>query len=799
MKSNYQHIFTPLTVKNMTIKNRIVMMPMGTNYGEQNGEMSFLHINYYKERAKGGTGLIIVENASVDSPQGSNGTTQLRIDHDNYLPRLYKFCEEIHKYGTCIAIQINHAGASAVSARTNMQPVSASDVPSKEGGEIPRPLSVEEIHHIVKKYGEAAKRAQAAGFDAVEIHAGHSYLISQFLSPLTNKRTDEFGGSVENRTRFCRMVIEEVRKQVGPFFPIMLRLSADELMEGGNTLEDTLEYLEYVQDEVDIFDVSCGLNGSIQYQIDANYMKDGWRSYMPKAVREKFGKPCISMGNIRNPKVAEQILADGDADLIGMGRGLIADPEWVNKVEFGDECDIRKCISCNIGCAGNRIGVNRPIRCTVNPTVNSGFDYKKKKVNKPCNVVVIGGGTAGLEAACTAAEVGCATVLIEKSGELGGLARRVGKMPNKQRLGYFPQYLERRAMKLKNLFICKNTEASIEFIEGFKPDIVVNATGSVPLLPNIPGLKENLEAGNVSTIFDLVDHVDSYPEDLSGKKVVVIGGGTAGLEAACTAAEVGCNTFLLEKGETLGGLASVISKIPAKKRLADFPNYLIHRAEQLENLYIFTNTEGTPENIRKFHPNLIVSSTGSAPLLPPIKGLHDRIDKKGSKVASILGMINHINDYPEDMTGKKVVVVGGGAVGLDVVEFFAARNAEISIVEMMDQIGRDLDPVTKNDMKDQMKKHHVAQLTKTALQEVKDSSFLVKDAEGERELSFDYGFVCLGMRAQGQLFAELSDAFVSDDVEILNIGDSKRARRIIDGTLEGRNILNTLTQMGYLQ
>ena len=160
--------------------------------------------------------------------------------------------------------------------------------------------------------------------------------------------------------------------------------------------------------------------------------------------------------------------------------------------------------------------------------------------------------------------------------------------------------------------------------------------------------------------------------------VVVIGGGTAGLEAACTAAEVGCNTFLLEKGETLGGLASVISKIPAKKRLADFPNYLIHRAEQLENLYIFTNTEGTPENIRKFHPNLIVSSTGSAPLLPPIRGLHDRIDKEGSKVASILGMINHINDYPEDMTGKKFVVVGGGAFGLDVVEFFAARNAVVN-------------------------------------------------------------------------------------------------------------------------
>ena len=665
MKNDYPHIFSPLTVKNMTIKNRIVMMPMGTNYGEQNGEMSFLHINYYEQRAKGGTGLIIVENASIDSPQGSNGTTQLRIDHDNYLPRLFKFCENIHRYGTKIAIQINHAGASAVSSRINMQPVSASDIPSKEGGEIPRPLSKDEILHIVKKYGEAAKRAQTAGFDAVEIHAGHSYLISQFLSPITNKRTDEFGGSVEIRTRFCRMVIDEVRKQVGPFFPIMLRLSADELMEGGNTLDDTLKYLDYLQEEVDIFDVSCGLNGSIQYQIDANYLPDGWRSYMAKAVKEKFNKPCISMGNIRDPKVAERILADGDADLIGMGRGLIADPAWVNKVATGHECDLRKCISCNVGCAGNRIGVNRPIRCTVNPSVLEGDVYKKLHVNKNCNVVVIGGGTAGLE-------------------------------------------------------------------------------------------------------------------------------------AACTAAEVGCNTFLLEKGNELGGLASLISRIPAKNRLADFPHYLMHRAEQLENLYIFKNTEGTPENIRKFHPNIIVSSTGSAPLLPPITGLKDRIDNENYNIYSILGMISHINDFPKDLEGKKVVVVGGGAVGLDVVEFFADRNADISIVEMMDQIGRDLDPVSKNDTKTMMKKHNVHQLTKTALLEVKDSSFLVKGDGEPYELPFEYGFVCLGMRAQGQLYQNLTEEFSSEDVEIMNIGDSQRARRIIDGTQEGRNILTILEQRGYL-
>lgn len=666
MRKNYKHIFEPLTIRRMTLKNRIMMTPMGTNYGEQSGEMSFLHINYYEQRAKGGTGLIMVENASVDSPEGSNGTTQLRIDHDNYIPRLFKLTETIHKHGTCIGIQLNHAGASAQSARTHMQPVSASDIPSKEGGEIPRPLEKDEILRIVKKYGEAARRAQIAGFDTVEIHAGHSYLLSQFLSPLTNKRTDEFGGSAENRTRFTRLVMEEVRRQVGPFFPIFLRISADEFMEGGNTLEDSLKYLEYIQEEADVLDVSCGLNGSIQYQIDANHFPDGWRSYMAKAVKEKFNKPCVTMGNIRDPQVAEDILARGDADLIGMGRGLIADPEWVNKVEFGNICDIRKCISCNIGCAGNRIGINRPIRCTINPSVPEGEVYKKQRINRPCNVVVIGGGTAGME-------------------------------------------------------------------------------------------------------------------------------------AACTAAEVGCTTFLIEKKPYLGGLAAEISKIPDKKRLADFPNYMIHRTGALKNLFAFTGMDADTEFIRSLKPNIIVNATGSSPLLPPIPGLHENIDKEGGRVSSILNMIKNVADYPQDLTGKKVVVIGGGAVGLDVVEFFAPRHADVSIVEMMPVIGNGIDPVSKADITALMKKHHVTQLPNTALKEVRADSFLVETADGLKELPFDYGFVCLGMKAEHPVLQQIRDAFGEDDsIEIINIGDSVRARRIIEGTEEGRNILNTLSRRGYL-
>lgn len=664
MKSMYKHIFEPLTIRRMTMKNRIMMTPMGTNYGEQSGEMSFLHINYYEQRARGGTGLIMVENANVDYPLGSNGTTQLRIDHDNYLPRLFKLTETVHKHGACIGIQINHAGASAQSARTQMQPVSASDIPSKAGGEIPRPLEKEEILQIVKKYGQAAKRAQAAGFDTVEIHAGHSYLISQFLSPLTNHRTDEFGGSAENRARFARMVLEEVRAQVGPHFPIFVRISADEFLEGGNTLEDTLDYLQYFQEEADVIDVSAGLNSSIQYQIDANYLPDGWRSYMAKAVKERYGKPCVTTGNIRNPQVAEDILAKGDADIIGMGRGLIADPDWVNKVEFGDVCDIRKCISCNIGCAGNRIGINRPIRCTVNPAVLHGEVYKKQRVSKPCNVVVIGGGTAGLE-------------------------------------------------------------------------------------------------------------------------------------AACTAAEVGCTTFLLEKKPYLGGLAAEISKIPDQKRLADFPNYLIHRAHKLKNLFVFTQTEATTEFIKNLKPNILVNATGSLPLLPPIAGLHDTLGKPGSHVYSIFDMIQHVDQYPEDMTGKKVCVIGGGAVGLDVVEFFAPRGAEVSIVEMLPAIGNGIDPISKVGTFALMDKYHVRQMPNTALKEVRDDSFLVETLEGKETLNFDYGFVCLGMKANTPVLAELQNAF-GDEIEVINIGDSVRARRIIEGTDEGRNILNTLEKHGYL-
>ncbi|MBV7272919.1 FAD-dependent oxidoreductase [Clostridiaceae bacterium UIB06] len=665
MKGKYPNLLSPITINGMTLRNRTVMPPIGSNFATVSAEVSEEMIKYYELRAKGGTGLIIVENACVDFPMGTNGTKQCRIDDNQYVPGLYTLVERLHAYGAKVSIQLNHAGASAYAARLGgMQPVSASNIPSKTGGAIPRPLTVEEMKGIAKKYGEAAARAQLAGFDSVEIHAGHSYLINQFLSPLFNNRTDEFGGSAENRARFAVMIIDSVREAVGLRFPISIRVSADDMLKGGNTLEDSLELMEFMQEKVDFLNISVGQNDNLYLQHDKMSLAEGWRSYMAKAFKEKFNKPVITSGNIRSPKVAEEIISKGDADLLAMGRGLIAEPYWANKVADGQEHLLRRCISCNIGCADHRLAKSQPIRCSINPDLLFEDSYKEKKVKKDINVVVIGGGTAGLEAACTAAEVGCNVTLLEQKDRLGGLAWMIGTIPAKGRIHYFVEYLENRVKELPNLKIRLNTKASEEILDELNPDLIINATGSKPLLP-------------------------------------------------------------------------------------------------------------------------------------PIAGLLDRVDKEASKIKSIFGFINNISSFDKECKGKKVVVVGGGAVGLDVVEFFAERGADVSVIEMMPVIGRDLDTNTKLDVYHMMKENKVKQLANTSLLNVNDSSFTVRNSEGASvDISFDYGFVCLGMKVESAELPKIEAYAEEKCIKLLNIGDSAKVRRIISGVEEGRNVVKTLEVMG---
>lgn len=667
MNAQYPNISAPLTIKRTTLKNRIIMPPMGSNFASMNGEVTEEMKTYYGTRAKGGTALITVENACIDYPFATNGTKQLRIDKNQYIPGLYELTEQIHKYGCLASIQLNHAGASAYPERLEgLQSVSSSSVPSKEGNPAPRPLTKEEILTIVDKFAKAAERAIAAGFDVLEIHGGHSYLLDQFLSPYYNKRTDEFGGSYENRARFARLVIEAVRKTVGPWVPISFRVSADEFIEGGNTLEDTLQLLEYIVPEVDIINVSAAVNDSLQYQIDKCDMPDGWRSYLSKAVKEKFGKPVILSGNIRDPKIAEYLLAQGETDLLAIGRGLIAEPEWVNKVLSGRECLLRKCISCNIGCADHRIAKSRPIRCTVNPSVIEGDLYKKQYVTRDVHVVVIGAGSAGMEAACTAAEVGCRVTVLEKDDKIGGMSRK-------------------------------------------------------------------------------------------------------------------------------------IARIPAKFRINDFPSYLEHRAAQLPNLTIRLNTTATPEMLQDLAPDILVAATGAKPMLPPIPGLKELVDKEGSPVRSISTFLENVPYYEENAAGKKVVIIGGGAVGLDIMEFFAPRKAQVSLIEMMPVIGKDLDIVSKATVKEMIKKYNIDIHTQTALQEVQTDKFVAKYDGVVSEYPFDYGFICMGL-VPDHPDENAFMAYASEqNIPYLNIGDSHRVGKIMGGTEAGRNIIETIDTIGGFQ
>ncbi|GIG26856.1 FAD-dependent oxidoreductase [Cellulomonas denverensis] len=658
------HLLSPLTVGTMTLRNRVVMPPMGSNFALPDGTVSDTQLDYYEQRARGGTGLIIVENICVAFPAGSNGTTQLRIDHDRYLPRLYELTERIHRYGAKAAVQLNHAGASANPARTGTPALSSSAVPSKPGGLAPTPMTAEQIAEVPGQYAAAALRAKKAGFDAVEVHAGHSYLLCQFLSPLYNRRTDEYGGSPANRARLVREVLDAIRAAVGPRFPVAIRISADELVAGGNTLDDSVELMRFLADAVDLIDVSAALSGNLQYQIDRMDLPDGWRSGMARRFREEFGTPTIVSGNIRDPRVAERIIADGDSDLVALGRGLIADPWWVRKVATGCADRILDCISCNIGCADNRIRLDRPIRCTVNPDIIGHEDYLRRRVDRPTRVVVVGGGVGGLE-------------------------------------------------------------------------------------------------------------------------------------AACTAAEVGCQVILLEARDVVGGMVGEAVRLPAKRRIAAFLNHLVRRAAR-SRVEIRTNTPATVDLVRSLQPDVVVNATGSQPVLPPVPGLRERVDVPGTQVFSILGATAGVDEL-DRLAGRPVVVIGGGAVGLDVVEACVAVGARVTLVERLDRVAGDLDVITALQMHEMLDRHGVEVLTGTTLTEVGDGWVDVTDPEGTpRRLTGDATYICLGMRGDRGSYPGLAAAFAGTGVDVLDIGDSAGGGKIIDATRGGRDVLLTLTERGVL-
>jgi 2,4-dienoyl-CoA reductase-like NADH-dependent reductase (Old Yellow Enzyme family) len=457
----FEKLFEKVRIGSTTLKNRIIFPPISTNLASVNGEVTERLTYHYSRRAKGGAGLIIIENVCIDYPNAKMGATQIRMDSEEFVPGLSHMVEEIHKYGSAVFAELTHPGAMGspkfkISAPSNV-PIRPDKLPLN-------PLSKEEIEDIVMKFARSALIAKKAGFDGVEIEAAHGLLANQFISPIANKREDEFGGSIENRTRFAKLIIDKIKELCGNDFTVTARLGVIDYIEGGITPEDEGVKIAKKFEEYGYLALHADIGfGSKEKRLEPMAYPQAWRSDLAKILKDAGIKNVIAVGMIREPEVAEELLENGIADLIGLGRTLIADPDWPIKAMLGEEKEIRKCIGCS-ECIVSRHMMGTAIRCGVNANVGKTEDYEKIVPNvQPKKVIVVGGGPAGLEAARISALKGNKVVLFEKEKEIGG-ALKMASVPNgKDKIRWFIEYYKNVLQDLK-VDIRVSTKANEEII-----------------------------------------------------------------------------------------------------------------------------------------------------------------------------------------------------------------------------------------------------------------------------------------------------------------------------------------------
>lgn len=514
-----ENVFKPGKIGSLELKNRFVVPPMVTMYTTEDGRTTDQFINYYTEKAKGGFGLIITENYAIMS--GAGGFTKMgHMWDDSHVEDHKKLVDSIHNAGSKVALQIYHAGRETTRAISGKEPVAPSAIKDPTMPEVPKELSKSEIKEIVDAFANSALKGKKAGFDAVEIHGAHGYLINQFMSPFSNKRTDEYGGTVMNRMRFALEIIEAVREKVGPDFPLLFRVSAEELVEGGLTIEDTKVICKIVEDAgIDAIDISVGVYAS-RYMIAAPAAKSqGWMVEYSREIKKIVDIPVIIVNRITDPFMADNIVASGDSDFIALGRASIADPHFPRKAKEGRFDEIRKCIGCMQGCIGRQVqGLN--VACLVNPVTGNEDLKDLPKTKSPKKVFVAGGGPAGMQAAISAAETGHDVSLFEKTSKLGGQWLLAAVPPNKEELNTLTVW-QKKELKRLGVKICMETELDEEILKAEKPDALITATGAVPIIPEIKGIENVVTADSV-----LAGEVEP------GEKVVVVGGGLVGAETA---------------------------------------------------------------------------------------------------------------------------------------------------------------------------------------------------------------------------------------------------------------------------
>lgn len=545
----YPHLFSPLKIGQLEVKNRVVMTAMGCSMANIDGSPSEQMIRYYEERARGGVGLITTEITRVNDDTGVGESAQLSVSHNEVIPGLAKLAEAVHKHDSKIFVQLHHPGRQTPRSLIHNQPaVSASDITCQIISEEPRALTTEEVYSIIDDFVDGAWRAKYAGIDGVELHAAHGYLLNQFISPHTNKRTDEFGGSTEARCKIILDIIKGIRRACGSDYPIAVRLTVDEYLgETGLQLNEGIELCKLIEQAgVDMLNITCGIYETMNTLVEPISYSEGWRTHLAKAVKEHVSIPVCGNAVIRHPEFAEKLLAEGNQDLIGMGRPHLADPEWTNKAFNEQEDEINQCISC-LRCFETVFTVSAfcvPIQCSVNPRLGREARYPYlKKDGKGRKVVIIGGGPAGLEAARVLANRHFKPVIFEANSALGGQLLQGSKPPKKEKLHWLADYYATQMDKL-GVEVHLNMKATVEDVKELDPYAVIVAAGSTPLVPKgIPGIDQ----ANVYTVPDILEERVM----LKDKKVAVIGSGMTGIEVAELIAESGNEVAVVEMQETL--------------------------------------------------------------------------------------------------------------------------------------------------------------------------------------------------------------------------------------------------------